>query len=416
MASDTIHLPWTLHVPNIISTFTDLYENQMFADVTFVSENNVHFSAHKSVLSVCSPVLKNILSNHSEAHTVIFLKEVQEQVLIVMLQFLYLGEVNVERKNIGKFLEVAKELGIHDIQFVNTSAIVNDMKYDLNMIEQERYEDTSCKDVLNEKPREEISSNDNKMHACSECVLTFQSSLKLKRHRKRKHEESLIPCNSCAYNATDSSSLKKHQQAFHEGIRHPCNHCEYKAAFKCSLKIHYLSQHKDITFPCNECDFQGSTPSNLKTHEKSKHKKSIDKIPYICGTCERLFVSMSKLNEHVQSLHEGIKYDCNNCKYQASNTRILKRHKKAIHEGLRHPCDQCDYQGYDKSNLRIHILNKHEDFKYSCNFCEYKATTQYSLKVHKQAKHEGVCYSCDQCDFQTYWLPSFQTHIKNEHY
>ena len=71
----------------------DLYQERIFADL--VSEDQTLFQAHKTVLSVCSPVFKKIIENNPTQYPLIYLKGIQSHEVDSILQLMYLGEVTV---------------------------------------------------------------------------------------------------------------------------------------------------------------------------------------------------------------------------------------------------------------------------------------------------------------------------------
>lgn len=60
IGSVTIPLRWKSLVPHLTPSFKDLLKNNKFVNVTLVSENQVKFAAHKTILSACSPLLKGV--------------------------------------------------------------------------------------------------------------------------------------------------------------------------------------------------------------------------------------------------------------------------------------------------------------------------------------------------------------------
>ena len=85
---------------NISFNLSDVFSNK-FTDVTLVSDDKILFNAHRYVLGVCSPVLKNILLNNPHHHPLIYLRDVNHQ------------ELESEMKNLGcvKLLYMCEECG-----------------------------------------------------------------------------------------------------------------------------------------------------------------------------------------------------------------------------------------------------------------------------------------------------------------
>ena len=109
---------------------------------------------------------------------------------------------------------------------------------------------------------------------------------------------------------------------------------------------------------------------------------------YPCDKCDFSAYSVSKLNQHKKSKHEGIRYPCDQCDYSASILSSLNKHRRSKHEGIRYPCDQCKYSTAFKSALTIHRRSKHEGFMYQCVLCDFSASSVWKLKQHKRTMHE----------------------------
>ena len=105
-------LKWKYLNSNRRFSFKDVFEHNSFTDVTFVSDNQIPFQAHRYVLSAFSPVLKNILLNNPHSHPLIFLRGVNHQELDSILQFIYLGKASVYHGNMRRFAQAAKDLQI----------------------------------------------------------------------------------------------------------------------------------------------------------------------------------------------------------------------------------------------------------------------------------------------------------------
>jgi hypothetical protein len=103
------------------STFNVLYSDQEFTDVTLVCEEDKQVKAHKVILSSTSKLFRRILLRNPHQHPLIYLKGVDIQLI---LQFIYLGQVEVAQDYLKIFIEAAKELevnGLIDLITANTS-------------------------------------------------------------------------------------------------------------------------------------------------------------------------------------------------------------------------------------------------------------------------------------------------------
>ena len=166
-------LKWQDYEQNIGNALNSLREEKEFFDVTLACEDN-QIEAHKVILSACSPFFKNILKRNPHQHPLLYLKGVRYSEMVSLLNFMYLGHVNIAQDDLNKFLAVAEELQIKGLtQSKATSPIVpsssqSPIKTDRNTPGniQERYKnnrDNANGNVLNNGHRQlSIVDNDVK--------------------------------------------------------------------------------------------------------------------------------------------------------------------------------------------------------------------------------------------------------------
>ena len=115
MDQDTYTLRW--------NTYSDHLQEMMqkmrmdtFTDVTLVSDDKKTIKAHRSILSACSGVFKNIfMMDNQQNHPVIYLRGIQCSDIESILRFIYFGEVDLEKERMNKFLSVSKDLEIKEL-------------------------------------------------------------------------------------------------------------------------------------------------------------------------------------------------------------------------------------------------------------------------------------------------------------
>merc|ERR1711910_101971 len=96
---------------NISVAFRDLREEKDFFDVNLACEDS-QGSAHKVILSACSPFFRNVLRKNPHQHPLLYLKGVKYQEMLSVLNFMYQGEVNVAQEELNSFLAVAEDLRV----------------------------------------------------------------------------------------------------------------------------------------------------------------------------------------------------------------------------------------------------------------------------------------------------------------
>ena len=66
--------------------------------------------AHKVVLASTSPFFLELFQRNKHPHPLVFMKGIKGEDLLAMVEFLYIGEVNVGQENLDTFLALAEEL------------------------------------------------------------------------------------------------------------------------------------------------------------------------------------------------------------------------------------------------------------------------------------------------------------------
>jgi len=109
--SEKFCLRWNDFETNISVAFRELREDKDFFDVTLACDDS-QIQAHKVILSACSPFFRNVLRKHPHQHPLLYLKGVSYNEILSVLNFMYLGEVNVAQEELNSFLEVAESLKV----------------------------------------------------------------------------------------------------------------------------------------------------------------------------------------------------------------------------------------------------------------------------------------------------------------
>ena len=118
--TDQFCLRWNDFQSNISDAFKELREEKDFFDVTLACDDS-QIDAHKVILSACSPFFRNVLKRNPHQHPLLYLKGVKFKELISVLNFMYLGEVNVAQDELSSFLAVAEELRVKGLSQNNPS-------------------------------------------------------------------------------------------------------------------------------------------------------------------------------------------------------------------------------------------------------------------------------------------------------
>ena len=107
MEEDTFCLKWSEYNSSISQSFEEFRDVSEFCDLTFISDDKQQFKAHKVILAASSAFFRNILSNmnhpYQQAHSMLFLNGIHSAELKALLEFIYQGEVKMEKQNIATY-------------------------------------------------------------------------------------------------------------------------------------------------------------------------------------------------------------------------------------------------------------------------------------------------------------------------
>ena len=296
-----------------------MFTENIFCDVTLVSDDQKPFQAHKFVLSAFSPVLKNILLKNPQTQPLIYLRGVNHQELDSILKFIYLGKASVYHNNMNQLYQAAKDLQINQLLRILERKVSQNCKKDAI------YYDKSPRDDICED-NENQTENGFAGRSISD-ILDKSISLDIPCIDKPWSGMQLYKCEKCEASYKHKESLYNHTRSKHEGICYSCRYCGYKATKQNHLKKHQESAHEGVIYSCDQCAYQASHQGNLKTHKKSVHEG----IKYLCDQCDYHFTDGSSLRRHKKSVHEGVKYTCDHCDYQTRRKQQVKTHKQREH-------------------------------------------------------------------------------------
>ena len=341
----------------IKSDLRHLQREKEFCDVTISCEGR-QIDAHKVVLARSSLIFNNILKLIPQSHPLIFLSDVKFSYLLNILDFMYQGEVSIDKKELDDFLAVARDLKINGLMEVafkeskrsfdektkkprlacspkqqlnldykiknenkldNFHSILDDLKVDgLENVDQfadedfDNFEDEAkyiniIEDTMNISSRQDFNVDFN-----------MKVELEMENKNTEKNEKTILT----------QDPVNANEQYSHE----------------LGLRI------RDVT-ELSETKKQGQYISS---------GSDISKGGFECEHCNKTYSSKSNLKTHVLSAHENINNSCSKCNYKATTKDSLKAHILSIHEGITYPCSHCDYKSTQKRYLKIHILFTHE--------------------------------------------------------
>merc|ERR1712129_55199 len=369
---EVVELAWADYQATTTSTFQHLWREKHFTDVTLACEDGQQVEAHRAILAACSNFFQNILLKQPHANPLNVPRGVEHEDLMLIVQYMYLGECKVGLDNLARFVEAGKELQIKGLYEQEEE---EDRKHEEMQTESTLYCEVSETEELRKDIKhvlfvetfdlKEKNASGNKTEPedtdqleCDICLKTFDKQYKHDYHKAK---------GQCNLRNPPKKMIKKENR---EGEKKPalfiCELCPYTTKANIDLQDHIQVFHKGELFNCDQCD------------HKSKYRRQIE--------------------QHKQTKHEGIKYECSVCGASYGRNSHLQAHIERKHDNIKYACTQCDYTINRKRNLRVHVQMEHERRILFCSECDYQGVNPWCLNEHQKKYHGGIIYKCDFCD------------------
>ncbi|XP_031633785.1 protein abrupt isoform X2 [Contarinia nasturtii] len=107
-------LKWNDFQSSILSSFRHLRDEEDFVDVTLACDIR-SFTAHKVVLSACSPYFRKLLKANPCEHPIVILRDIRAEDVESLLRFMYNGEVHIGHEQLSDFLKTAQLLQVRGL-------------------------------------------------------------------------------------------------------------------------------------------------------------------------------------------------------------------------------------------------------------------------------------------------------------
>ena len=112
MSTDVVSLCWNNFESCIYSAVNDLRNDDILCDVTLVCDDG-EIQAHRVILSACSPFFTDVIrKTHKHTHPMLYIRGVCTRILSNILDYMYLGTVNILEEDLPDLLSLASDLKV----------------------------------------------------------------------------------------------------------------------------------------------------------------------------------------------------------------------------------------------------------------------------------------------------------------
>ena len=255
MHNQKLCLRWSDFHDNARSSFQELRSDKDFTDVTLACEDGQEVEAHKLVLISSSPFFKDLLKGNKHSHPLIYMRGTNPDIMMGMVDFLYLGETKVFQENLDSFLALASDLQLKGLQEVGKVELVETDASQLartpNKEDIRANQNTTAAD--DQKSHRDYSDHTGMSVAndSSSSSTTYLEELDQKVKSMMRFSNRSGPgkargriCNMCGKEG-DYTAITNHIESNHlTGLPIPCNVCAHVAKTRAALRVHKGTYHK----------------------------------------------------------------------------------------------------------------------------------------------------------------------------
>ena len=233
---DKFSLKWNDFQSNVSKTFADLRGQSSLFDVTLVGSDQKQVAAHRLVLSACSEFFKKIFKNiDNQSNLVLYLDSVSTDELSLILDYAYLGEVQIYQDKLDRFLEVSEKYQLDGLN-VNESEnfIYSTDKFNKKVEESTNIEIVPPAVVDSRKKPSIVASNN-----FNESFIANNSEIDAKYEELVVKDNEVFRCTVCGRTNKYRCNMRRHIETHLTGLSYECDVCQ-----KSFRSTHGLATHK----------------------------------------------------------------------------------------------------------------------------------------------------------------------------
>ena len=248
---DKFSLKWNDFQSNVAKTFSVLRKEEDFFDVTLVTDDEQHISAHKLVLAASSEFFKTILQRATHSKPMIYLSGFGVKELNFVMDYIYQGEVQIYQNDLDKFLDVAQKLKIEGLIGGEQSDESKNNTFMKDEDQVENVSEISVNESVVEKPTSmirDMNKYQKRNNVNTAALVSNQSSVadaKAAVNELVEKTEDSWMCRTCGKTAKTSSDIRRHAEIHIDGLAFDCELCGQTFRSRKIVNNHKFSKHRN---------------------------------------------------------------------------------------------------------------------------------------------------------------------------
>ncbi|MEE6483603.1 hypothetical protein FKM82_013608 [Ascaphus truei] len=462
------------HSVKVLQALNMQREGGRYCDATLVV-GGVNFKAHWSILACGSHFFQSLYGDGTSTNIV--LHESFSEVIGLVLDFLYTGELALSQDNVHKVLLASKELGI--LEVVEVCEKFQQKCFESGGQNEDYFQESSTIESLNghlKQPTE--SDGEETLKGISELSPALAQEATSGQSHMQDGSLSMLqgtgensPLQATVFKSTDEAGDNQERKEFRRQKRGQKNEQTINSEWDMEVDqmrdlisedgeyIHedtdgdYIPESKTQNPKRRACVAKIVSPSenpadanildgdslgngasaNMPVECPTCHKKFLSKYylkvhnrrhtgekPFKCTKCGRSYFRKENLVEHearnCMNRTEQV-FTCTLCREVFKRRMELRVHLVSHTGEMPYKCSSCAQQFMQKKNLQSHMIKLHGAPKpHACSTCGKCFLSRTELRLHEAFKHRGEkLFVCEECGHRASSRSGLQMHIKAKH-
>ncbi|XP_014203275.1 protein abrupt isoform X1 [Copidosoma floridanum] len=347
-------LRWNDYHSSIVNSFRHLRDEEDFVDVTLACDNS-SFTAHKVVLSACSPYFRKLLKANPCQHPIVILRDVSSSDMESLLRFMYHGEVHVGQEQLTAFIKTAQMLQVRGL--ADVPAITSKVQTATSSTPHNASAPTTPRNLWQDSMRSDL--NDSGLSPPPEKrPRSYSPSLVNHIEAKSDIHESLLSQaleggptihTTASANNNQAQSVGEDSNSISDNEEETLNNDSMLNSVKTepSELLNDSLEHHRNSFPAALLSLQGLMPGPSGIHAAANadpnygRRNNLDIMrvratdPRPCPKCKKIYRSAHTLRTHLEDKHTICPgYRCVLCGTVAKSRNSLHSHMSRQHRGI----------------------------------------------------------------------------------
>ncbi|CAL4213833.1 unnamed protein product [Meganyctiphanes norvegica] len=436
-----LSLKWENHSWTFSQALLNIRNREVYCDATIACEGKF-YKVHKLILSACSKYMEQLFDKANLccpllAHPVIFLQDIRHEHLEALLDYMYVGEVNVKQTDLPLLIKAAECLQIKGLAVPDdlstekkSDKIMNNRNYNFD-----KSEEKSLKSYRRETIPERIEvertkrqhSEDNERDMLKGCVSPSNELNGI--NKKRLRTDNYFQENSLSNLEVRNIKIKSKENDDSQCLESSLDHTEVKLEPQSEYNEYQYINSNELSFePKFELNNQSSLQENAQldinnitqshvTHQSYSGTRSAtdNQVTPVFSDSQ-----ISTWESHEQS-QEEIKMSNSSTfltaqQHTSSSTDINDFWQQAIQTtpaGV--SCPFCSKVYTNRSAFRYHYKTHTGEKPYACPHCPQRFILRGDMMKHVKTHTGEKPFSCPHCPHTFIQKSNMKDHIFRHH-